>query len=399
MSGVRLWAARARLALLAVAVLALASVGLVLAGGRGSPGVSPTAGLPTATTSTSPIQSPSPAVTATPAATPTPSPSPQLVADPLTGLLVTPSAAALPVIAVMIDDHVAARPQSGFNAAAIVWQAPAEGGIPRYMLVFHAVVPSQVGPVRSSREYFIEWAAEWRAMYGHAGGSPQALLTLRTHGSGGWVWNADEFAWGPYYRRVDFRVPPHNLYTDGSHLEALANRLRVESAPGAAVWTFGPDAPVAARPVGGSITVKYPYEWITFRYDWRTNTYQRYIDSSEQAQVDAADQALVAPKNVVVLRMAFGPLNDGHPQKHRLEAQDVGHGVAWISTNGITVKGTWRKASPTAPTLLFGPNGRPITLTAGQTFVEVVPLTNSVTVIAGRLSPSPTLKPAGLLPL
>ena len=38
----------------------------------------------------------------------------------------------------------------------------------------------------------------------------------------------------------------------------------------------------------------------------------------------------------------------------------------------MTVKGEWRKKSATAPTRLFGPDGKPITLTAGQTFVQVI---------------------------
>ena len=49
-----------------------------------------------------------------------------------------------------------ARPQSGFNAASVVWQAPAEGGIPRYMMVFAEGNPTSVGPVRSSRVYFVD---------------------------------------------------------------------------------------------------------------------------------------------------------------------------------------------------------------------------------------------------
>jgi len=346
---------------------------------------------------------------ATPAATP--APAPQLVPAPLTGLLVTPAAARQHPIAVMIDDHQGARPQSGFNAASIVWQAPAEGGIPRYMLIFQDTIPGLVGPVRSSRQYYIEWASEWHAMYVHAGGSPQALATLAAHGGGGWVWNADAFRWegiylwrvhqvkvlgGPFYPLV----PPHNLYTDGSHLRALATKLKVPDGPLTPVWTFAADAPREDRPVGARLTVVYPYESITYRYDAATNTYRRYIDGSKRPQVDAADGRVVAPKNVVILRMAFGPLNDGHPNKMRLEASDVGHGTAWISTNGITVKGTWRKASTTAPTLLFGPNGKPVTFTAGQTFIEVVQLTYGVTIHDGVL-PSvlpPPLNPDGLTP-
>jgi hypothetical protein len=304
----------------------------------------------------------------------------------MTGLLVSPDAALRHPMAVMIDDHQDARPQSGFNAASVVYQAPAEGGIPRYMLIFQDTVPATVGPVRSSREYYVEWAAEWEAMYVHAGGSPQALRTLAAKGHGEWVYNADEFRWGGgrYLWRTTDRFPPHNVYTDGKHLRALAKRLDAADGPVDAVWTFAPDAPPYERPRGGSIRVDYPYETITYRYDATTNTYIRYINGSKKPQVDRAGSEVVAPKNVVILRMPFGPLNDGHPQKHRLEAQDVGKGVAYIATNGYTVKGQWRKASPTAPTLLFGPDGKPFQLTAGQTFVQVIALNYSFAIHAGE---------------
>ena len=74
--------------------------------------------------------------------------------------------------------------------------------------------------------------------------------------------------------------------------------------------------------------VTYPYESITYRYDAATNRYVRYINASTTPQIDRNDGQIVAPANVVVLRMAFGPLNDGHPSKHRLEARDVGKGQA-----------------------------------------------------------------------
>ncbi len=105
----------------------------------------------------------------------------------------------------MIDDQFDARPQSGFSAASVVWQAPAEGGIPRYMLVFQETIPGDVGPVRSARYYYIAWAAELRALYAHSGGSPQALATLRAQGRGQLVYNADEFRWGGSFHRDRLR--------------------------------------------------------------------------------------------------------------------------------------------------------------------------------------------------
>jgi hypothetical protein len=145
------------------------------------------------------------------------------------------------------------------------------------------------------------------------------------------------------------------------------------------------------RPVGGEITVTYPYETIVYRYNRATNAYVRYTcayacerGELRRPQVDRADGRVVAPKNVVILRMVFGALDDGHPSKHRLEARDVGEGQAWISTNGRTIKGIWRKASPRAPTLLFDRAGNPIRLTAGQTFVQVIATWYSYQIRDGR---------------
>jgi hypothetical protein len=339
--------------------------------------VAPTSG-PTAT----PAVSPGPT---TPLPSPTPAPPSSLVRAPLTGLLVTPAAARRHPIAVMIDDHLGARPQSGFNSAAIVWQAPAEGGIPRYMLVFQDTIPKAVGPIRSAREYFLEWAAEYRSMYVHAGGSPQALATLRSSGHGSLVWNAEGLRFdGSFLFRVHFRIAPHNLYTDGTRLRALATFLHVGDGTVKPTWSFQPATGDVERPAPGAITVSYPlYETITYRYNPLTNSYLRYINGSKKPQVDAADGKVVAPKNVVILRMHFAPIAGAH-QKGRLEATDVGSGPAWIATGGVTIQGTWRKAAKGAPTLLFGPGGRRMFLTAGQTFVNVMPYGYPITIADGK---------------
>lgn len=362
----------------------------------GHPSVAPSS--PSASPSPSADGSPSspPSAPPSPAPTRTPSPSVALVPAPLTGVLVTPKLAAQHPIAVMVDDLAAARPQSGFNSASVVWQAPAEGGIPRYMMVFQERIPKDVGPVRSARYYYIAWAAEWRAVYAHAGGSPQALQTLREKGNGQLVYNADEFRWGNSFWRVHEpgRFAPHNLYTDGRHLRGIAKSVKATDKAMKPVWKFGPDLERIFRPRGGRIEVAYSYNRIRYDYDYRTNTYLRTVSGSKK-QVDAADGKRVAPKNVVIMLMRFGPLNDGS-KKHRLEAQVVGSGVAWISTNGTTIKGTWKKASLTKPTQFFDAKGKQVTLTVGQTFVQVMQTGTKVTIKRGTPPPPPTPFSPGL---
>ena len=363
----------------AVAVVAGGIIGLVASGGAGG-GAKPT-GSPIAqassTATASPIATDSPVPSAsesagpTPTPSPTPVPTPVLVAAPMTGEMINPIAAKRHPIAVMVDDLGPARPQSGFNSAAVVWQAPAEGGIPRYMMIFQDKIPKSIGPIRSSRYYYIAWAAEWRAVYAHVGGSPQAMATLKAQGNGKLVYNADEFRWGAYFHRISSRYAPHNMYTEGQTLRKLTRRVGAKDDVMEPVWTFAPDAPLAERPKGGSIVVVYPQNKIKYAYDRNSNTYYRGV-TGEAKQVDAATGERVHPKNVVVMLMQFGPLNDGHPNKHRLEAQVIGKGKAWIATNGHTIAGTWRKKSLTAPTLFYDAAGNEVTLTVGQTFVQVI---------------------------
>ena len=346
--------------------------------GAGGPSSSPAASSPAASPSAAPAS-----------AAPTPSPRPLLVPAPLTGRLVAPAIAARHPIAVMIDDLAPARPQSGFSAASIVWQAPAEGGIPRYMMIFQDTDPGAVGPVRSSRYYFIAWAAEWRAAYAHAGGSPQALSTLAAQGHGQLVYNLEGLDYGPpQFIRITSRFAPHNLYTSGTELRLLARAAGATTPPPTQVWQFAPDVPLAQRPTGGHIQVLYPANRIDYAYDRATNTYLRSV-SWGQPETDAATGKRVAPKNVVIMLMYFGPLNDGQPAKGRLEATVVGSGPAWIATNGRTIKGTWVKKSLTSPTIFRNSDGRPVTFTIGQTFIQVLPYGSSITIADGKLPPAP----------
>ena len=145
--------------------------------------------------------------------------------------------------------------------------------------------------------------------------------------------------------------------------------------------------------MGGKIVVPYLANKITYSYDRATNTYKRSV-SVEGKQYDAGTKpkTRIAPKNVVVMRVVFVPLGD---RKHRLDGQVTGSGTAWVSTNGVTIKGTWRKKSFTSPTRFYGPDGKQLPLTIGQTFIQVVPKSTKITIQPGKApSPAPSSQPA-----
>ena len=368
----------------------------IAAVGTSSPSPAPTQAAATDTPPPveSPTEAPTVAPTPTPVPTPTPEPTPVLVPAPLTGAPVTGAVAAKHVLAIMVDDLYAARPQSGLSQADVVWHAPAEGGIPRYEAWYQSRYPTQVGPIRSSRLYFIAWAAEWKAVYVHAGGSPQAAaLDNASKGRGKVVYNADQFRWSKYLYRVDFRYAPHNVYSDDKNLRKLAKAVGAKPVPGQKPhWQFAPDAALELRPQGGKIVVPYRANKITYNYDRKTNTYKRSV-SVEGKQFDAATKpkTRIAPKNVVVIAVRFISLGD---KKNRLDGQVTGSGTAWIATNGKTIKGTWRKKTFSGPIRFYRADGTEVTLTIGQTFVQVVPRGTKITIADGKVPAPATASPS-----
>ena len=271
-----------------------------------------------------PTASPSP----TPLPTPTPVPTPVLVPAPLTGRLVIAGRRRAP------PDRGHDRRPPARRGRSPACRRRRSSGRPRPRAASRATwrssrtsCPKQIGPVRSSRYYYIAWAAEWRAVYAHAGGSPQALATLRSKGQRPVRLQRRRV---PLQRAPSTGSPTRSAAAQPVHDRDEAAQPRQE-ARGQGQGLQGrldssrPDAPLEARPYGGTITVGYPYNTITYRYDRKTNTYLRSV-TGETKQTDAADKTRIAPKNVVVMRMRFGPLNDGHPGAPRLEATVVGSG-------------------------------------------------------------------------
>jgi hypothetical protein len=332
------------------------------------------------------VASPTPTATPTarPRPSPTPRPTPRYVTAATNGIRLPISqrgrATRQPIV-VMVDDHPRARPQSGMSQAEVVYHALAEGGIPRYMLVFQVNDAGVVGPVRSARLYFVDWAMEWRPLYAHVGGSPNALQRLRgIHRR--FAWDADEHRWGGrYFWRSRARRAPHNTYASTARLRELARRLGARVRFDRSPWTFVPETPLAGRPSGGGLTVAYRHNLVRYRYDRRTNRYIRGVTGSS-VQRDLATRRVVAPKNVVVLFTHTAPLRNArgardNQQKLRIDIQIVGTGRAVVMRNGEVISARWSKASATAPTRLTYASGcrrgQPVGLVPGQIFIQVVP--------------------------
>lgn len=311
-------------------------------------------------------------------------PKPKTVPSPLTGLQVSPQLAARPVTAVMIENSDDARPQSGLQDAGVVFEAIAEGGVTRFVALYQEATPQYIGPVRSLRPYFLDFAAPFQASIAHVGGSPDALARVRN----GHYRDIDQFFNAGSYWRIANRYAPHNVYTSFAKLDAL-NSAKGYTKSTFTPWPRNPDKkikkpPATKKPTAASIDIPIsgPDYYVHYDYNPKTNAYLRKEAGAKHLDiVDAAGKHVVQLQPKVVIAMAiprsFGTLDASGA--YYSNYQDVGSGLADVFQDGGVTQVTWKKASENAPLQFIGSDGQPFKLDPGQTWVTAI---NSLTVVS-----------------
>ncbi len=216
----------------------------------------------------------------------------------LTGEWIDADKGILRPVAVMMSNDKEALPQYGINRAGVVYEAPVEGVMVRYMALFDDWQDlERIGSVRSCRTYYTYFAREWDAIYAHYGQSTFALPYLEgLDNINGLKGKGTE----AYYRSKD-RKSPHNAYTSGSLLtKAIAACGYRTTLTDASAWHFrfcGTDEQVqlensleAAKIVPG-----YPYNEPWFEYDETDGLYHRY----QYGDVHRGDEGPITVKNVI----------------------------------------------------------------------------------------------------
>jgi hypothetical protein len=297
----------------------------------------------------------------------------------LSGVIVDRKLAERLPLAVMIDDARAARPQSGFNAAALVYQSPADGYETRYMMVFQEGDTPSIGPVRSARFFLVQWASEVEAALAHYGGDQRSRTYIKYHPK--FFTDVDALGRGrKAYHRIQSRKAPHNGYTSTKELRKVALKLGGPKTMDTDIFRrpFRDPSAVADRGAAGAwMRIPYWTNTISYRYHRASNQYRRSVDG--KAQIDPADGKRVTATNVVVLFQKFRIDTKVEPGHARPVVTTLGKGKALVYQEGRLIKGTWRKVNDTGPTRLFDADGKEIELVRGRTFFQVVPPGTKVT--------------------
>lgn len=290
---------------------------------------------------------------------------PVTVAAPLSGRQISEEQAQKRPIAIVVENHPDARPQSGLNDADIVFETTAEGGITRFLAIYQSREPKQIGPVRSARNYFVEWADSYDALFAHVGGSVEAIALINQIG----IADLNQYAFGSYYWRDKSRYAPHNVYTTLAKLRQAAE-VRDYKTDDATVkaYQFKDDVDESARPEVHKFKVSFNASFApTYTYNPLTNSYDRSILGVKQ--LDANTKKVVSAKNVVV---AFSKLTTQIIRGTGYTMIDTtDSGVANLYIDGVKTVGKWSRTAG-EQIKFYGADGKAVQFNVGTTWIDFV---------------------------
>lgn len=277
-----------------------------------------------------------------------------------------------------IPNDFAARPQAGLGSADMVWEMLAEGGITRYMAVFHSEEANQVGPIRSARLSDLHYAPMLRGILSHVGASQIVLQRVRAAAARGEFIEADQFLYSGFYTRVGSRAAPQNVYTSTGRIREAAKAAGDSGGVDVPALRFHREGSLggAGRPEDAANRVSIPYLGamaLIYQYDPGAGGYTRA--QAGVTTIDAATGKPVVATNVVVIHTEITPqpgIIEDALGALSLDIRSTGTGKVSIFNADRRYDGTWSREG-TEMYRFTDPSGSPIPLLPGQTWVHVVP--------------------------
>lgn len=278
-------------------------------------------------------------------------------------------------IAVMIDNHNLAWPQAGLNQAYLVYEAIVEGGETRLMALFKGVNLDKIGPVRSARHYFLDYAMENDAIYTHFGWSPQAQSDIAKYNINNinGITESETSFW-----RVKDKSSPHNVATSTSAILKIAKSKGYSTtSTKESVLNYVTDD-VKLENGQGATTIIIPHstlQTVKYEYDEQNQVYKRYARNKAQTDWDTGNS--ITTKNIIITFCDNYTLEDSE-NKGRQGLRNIGTFNGYYITNGKAIKIKCIKESRNLQTRYEDLEGNEIKVNDGNTWINICPTNANV---------------------
>lgn len=278
-------------------------------------------------------------------------------------------------LAVIIENHPDARPQSGLDKASIVYEAITEGGITRFLAIFGPQDAGTIGPIRSARLFFMDWLKEYDAFFAHAGGNEDALANIDKYTIKD-IPHSNTYYWRDNSKNV---ASEHTLFASSEKLYAYATSKEFDIASSNySTMKFKIDGPAGVNDQTINVnfsSAKFNVSWI---YDKANNQYLRSMAGSPHNDAQTGDQ--LSAKNIIIQTVSRTLQPNGSYGSENWVFKTTGTGAANIFRDGKEIKGTWKKDSLTSRTKFYDEAGAEVELNPGNTWYEILPPESSFSI-------------------
>lgn len=272
-------------------------------------------------------------------------------------------------IAVMVDnDDDNARPHAGLNDAYLIYEMAVEGGSTRFMALFRNTDTKKIGPVRSSRHYYLDYALENDAIYTHFGWSPKAttdMSALRVNNINGVNRNDEDIFW----RERKFKGDWHSAYTSIENIKNKAQQKGYKTITGHANSIDYTDEyfEIGSGNIADNVTLKYSKKYTTgYSYNKEKKVYEKTINAKPHLM---QDETVLEVKNIIIQLIADTSLGDGSDRRN---INTTGSGKGYYISNGEYEEITWSKASRSGNTFYKKADGTELRINPGKTIINII---------------------------
>lgn len=295
--------------------------------------------------------------------------------SPLTGELVDEDVANNRVVACMINNIDVAMPQSGISSADIVYECVVEGGITRLMGIFQDYKNiSKLGPVRSARHYYVDYANEYDAIYAHFGQTKYAVSEMDALNTN--VLSGLSALGGVVYYRDNSRVAPHNAYTDGKKIVKGIKKSKYEkknTLPDSRFDFNMEQQELTAEDAKKANTVNLTFNAYShpyFEYHKKDGLYYRWQYNAKQIDDQTGKQ--LCYENIIIQFAEYSDIDKKGYQDLNL----VSSGDGYYVSQGKYIPITWEKKSKSEYTNFYTADGQVLKVNPGKTWITIFPSNN-----------------------
>lgn len=291
-------------------------------------------------------------------------------------------------IAVMLDNNIGNIPHAGLMNSYLNYEIIVEGGLTRIMAIYKDSNVQLIGPIRSARHYFLDYALESDAIFVHYGWSPQAEKDITKLG----VNNINGITDKTPFNRDTKLQSPHNVFSIKSNLDnyistkgysLTSSNWQLLKYSADSIYLNGNSSEISSAGTttnadakqANKVSIDYSgTENRTYSYDSGSEYYLRSTNGA--AHLDRMSNEQLHYKNILIQRVE----NKTIDSEGRQDLTTCGTGSGFYITNGYARPITWSKASRNGKTRYTYSDGTEVIFNDGNTFIQIVPTTSNVTI-------------------